>query len=171
VAVFLGFKLYCANVGDSRAVLCKGPNSVRLTVDHTPSLDEEKKRIEELGGKVTELPNGSARLNGKSAVSRCLGDNHDAYIAPYLSRVPHVSVTDFEKEGDDCEGQLGLILACDGLWDVVAEDEAAKIVHEEIIEGQGPGEAAKRLVNAAYERGSTDNISVVVVDIASFFYG
>ena len=70
--------LHVANVGDSRAVLCRGPDGVaeRLSADHKPGTPDEKARIEALGGWVTGgAPDaGPARLGGRLAVSRAFGD-------------------------------------------------------------------------------------------------
>eukprot|EP00898_Chlorokybus_atmophyticus_P004723 jgi/Chlat1/5251/Chrsp33S08963 len=52
-----------------------------------------------------------------------------------------------------------LLLATDGLWDVISNQEAVNLVRDI----QSPEEAAKRLVDEAYRRGSADNITCVVV--------
>ena len=52
-----------------------------------------------------------------------------------------------------------LILACDGLWDVVSDREAAIVA----LNTDDAGLAAKRLRDLAFARGSDDNISVLVV--------
>lgn len=49
-----GQKLIVANVGDSRAVICKNSVAVQLSVDHEPS--KEKRMIESRGGFVSNLP-------------------------------------------------------------------------------------------------------------------
>eukprot|EP01051_Picozoa_sp_SAG22_P004888 SAG22_NODE_275_length_13171_cov_11.640606_8_plen_341_part_00 len=73
-------ELHVANIGDSRAVLCRGPDGVaeRLSVDHKPGTPDEKARIEALGGWVTGGGGGPdagpARLDGRLAVSRAFGD-------------------------------------------------------------------------------------------------
>lgn len=56
-----------------------------------------------------------------------------------------------------------LVIACDGLWDVVADDEAVNIAAHVLQQGRQPEEAAKRLRNVAFGRGSGDNITVLVV--------
>jgi serine/threonine protein phosphatase PrpC len=61
--------LYCANVGDSKAVLCRGGHAVELSYDHKPSRPDEKERIIAAGGTVV-----TGRLFGVLGVSRSFGD-------------------------------------------------------------------------------------------------
>jgi len=44
---------YVAHVGDSRAVMCKGKNAIRLTTDHKPGNPFERQRITDNGGTIT----------------------------------------------------------------------------------------------------------------------
>eukprot|EP00694_Reclinomonas_americana_P008011 EC799618.1.p1 GENE.EC799618.1~~EC799618.1.p1 ORF type:complete len:230 (+),score=76.90 EC799618.1:56-745(+) len=64
-----GDEVFCANLGDSRAVLCEDGSAVALSVDHKPDDSSEKRRIEDLGGFVE-----MGRVNGILAVSRAFGD-------------------------------------------------------------------------------------------------
>jgi serine/threonine protein phosphatase PrpC len=57
-------------VGDSRAVLCRGGLAIPLTLDHTPRLPEEVERVRALNGFIA-----GGRVNGIIAVTRTLGDN------------------------------------------------------------------------------------------------
>ena len=61
--------IFCANAGDSRAVLSRNHKAIPLSFDHKPSNDTEKKRIEAAGGFVEE-----DRVNGSLNLSRSLGD-------------------------------------------------------------------------------------------------
>jgi protein phosphatase 1G len=49
-----GNKIYCANSGDSRAVLCKKGVAIPLSIDHKPDLDSEKNRIYKADGWVSD---------------------------------------------------------------------------------------------------------------------
>lgn len=62
-------KLYVANAGDSRCVLCRSGKAVALSFDHKPDNDNEKKRIEKAGSTITE-----GRVDGNLNLSRALGD-------------------------------------------------------------------------------------------------
>lgn len=47
-AIMRGRQLHVANVGDSRAYLCRGGKAKALTVDHVPSDFKEHERIEKV---------------------------------------------------------------------------------------------------------------------------
>lgn len=71
VALKHGMKLYVANAGDSRAVLCRGDGSAfALSDDHKPLQERELARIMSAGGFVTK----EGRINGNLNLSRSLGD-------------------------------------------------------------------------------------------------
>jgi len=96
----------------------------------------------------------------------CIGDN---YLKPYVIPDPEVTVTDRTDE-DEC-----LILASDGLWDVVPNETACGVARM-CLRGAGAGDdsdaahnacsdAALLLTKLALARQSSDNVSVVVVDL------
>ena len=60
VVIIEGDKIYCANAGDSRAVLCKNGVAYPLSMDHKPELESEKNRIYKAEGWVTD-----GRVKGK----------------------------------------------------------------------------------------------------------
>ncbi|KAF3777114.1 putative protein phosphatase 2C 59 [Nymphaea thermarum] len=141
-AVLVGDRLLVANVGDSRVVICRDGNAIAVSRDHKPDQTDERQRIEDAGG--------TWRVGGVLAVSRAFGDRQ---LKQYV-------VADPEIKEEVIDGSLEfLILASDGLWDVVTNEEAVSMVKS--IED--PEEAAKRLMQEAYQRGSADNITCVVV--------
>ena len=62
-------KFYTANIGDSRAVLCRSSKSIPLSTDHKPDLPSEHNRIEKAGGYIEKN-----RINGSLNLSRAFGD-------------------------------------------------------------------------------------------------
>ena len=137
--------LYTANVGDARAVLCRGGRALRLSYDHKGSDPQEHRRISEKGGFL--LKN---RVTGVLAVTRSLGDfSMKEFIigAPYTTALELQSADEF------------LIVACDGLWDVL-DDQAAV----DLVRGVAdPAAAAQTLMSHALGNFCTDNITVMVV--------
>lgn len=143
-----GKVLHTANCGDARIVLCRNGQAQRLTVDHKGTDPDEVKRIQDAGGLVV-----LNRVSGILAVTRSLGDlkMKDYVIGdPYCERL-ELLPTDTH-----------LVVACDGLWDVVSDQEVCDAL-------LAPGEdktaqaLANRLLLKALKAGSTDNISIVVV--------
>eukprot|EP00850_Spirogloea_muscicola_P016967 SM000141S00911 [mRNA] locus=s141:212239:214880:- [translate_table: standard] len=147
-AVLVGKKLLVANVGDSRAVMCRGGKAAPLSSDHKPNRDDERQRIEEAGGVVMWA--GTWRVGGVLAVSRAFGDR---LLKRYVVAEPEIQEEMLTPEDEF------LVLASDGLWDVVSNQDAVSMI-QSIPDAQ---EAAKCLTDEAFRRGSADNITCVVV--------
>lgn len=81
-----GQKLVVANVGDSRAVICKSGKAIQLSVDHEPS--KEKPDIESRGGFVSNIPGDVPRVDGLLAVARAFGDKS---LKEHLTSEPDVA--------------------------------------------------------------------------------
>jgi len=143
--------LFVANAGDSRAVLCRDGKGLRLTLDHKTSNQEESKRITDLGGFIIK-----ERVNGQIMITRSLGDH---LMKEYIIGTPYVH---FEKL---TEKDTVLILACDGLWDVVSDQGAADLVLDSANCSLSSTELSKRLLVKALDEGSTDNLTVMVVKL------
>ncbi|XP_010925402.1 protein phosphatase 2C 50 [Elaeis guineensis] len=172
VAVICSSHIVIANCGDSRAVLCRGKEPMALSVDHKPSRDDEYARIEASGGKVIQW-NGY-RVFGVLAMSRSIGDR---YLKPWIIPEPEVTIVPRVRE-DEC-----LILASDGLWDVMSNEEVCDAARRRILlwhkknagaasstqrgEGADPAaqSAAEYLAKLALQKGSKDNITIIVVDL------
>lgn len=147
-AVVVGDRVLVANVGDSRAVLARGGKALPMSIDHKPNSREERSRIEDAGGVVVWA--GTWRVGGVLAVSRAFGDRP---LKRYVIPTPDVRDEQLTRD-DDC-----LILASDGLWDVVSNQDAVALV----AAVPDAARAAHRLVEEAFQRGSSDNISCVVL--------
>ena len=177
VSIRTSRKLYVANIGDSRAVLvgelspslgglpapvplgsgrgseaCKHLYAYRLTYDHRAEDLREQSRVEAAGGFITR-----GRVLGILAVSRSFGDHG---MKDFLIADPHLSEVDLLKVGR----APMLIMACDGVWDVFSDQEAAEMLVLKYVEnGNKPFDASGMLVQAAIDRGSADNITAIVV--------
>lgn len=145
-----------ANAGDTRVIIGIKNGVEVLTVDHKPDLPWETERIEELGGKVMRI--GVPRVQGILAVSRALGD---LSLKPYVTAEPRIVEGYLGKENDYA------VLACDGTWDVLAPAD----VIDEVRRQGDPQEGADRVVENALNHGSTDNITVIVVDLKKYTGG
>ncbi|XP_069134647.1 uncharacterized protein [Argopecten irradians] len=146
-------KLHVAWLGDSQAMLVRNGEAVVLMDPHKPERQDERNRIEAAGGCVLFM--GTWRVNGNLAVSRAIGDAaHKKFITSDAdtSSVPLHGTEDY------------IVLACDGLWDMVSPQAVPKLVYDYLIESKGDKTGvAHKLVTWAKEQGSTDNITVIVV--------
>lgn len=143
--------LWIINVGDSRAILCnKDGKSVQLSIDHKPNLPEEKKRIESLGGKIT-FDGVDWRVKTLS-LSRAFGDLD---CCPYVTHLPHIIKHKISSK------DKFLIIACDGLWDALTNQQVVEYIRDLQFSGFN-GNFAKKLADYALEKGSYDNITVII---------
>ncbi|XP_074319628.1 putative protein phosphatase 2C 75 isoform X2 [Silene latifolia] len=177
VAVVTPDKIIVANCGDSRAVLCRRrARDFPLSADHKPDRPDELARIEAAGGRVMYLD--GARVQGVLAMSRAIGDK---FLKPIVISEPEITITRRDPE-DEC-----IILASDGFWDVIPNHIACKVALQGLQEANiaidnlldaactGLDEecptlsarVAALLTCLALGKDSTDNISVIVVDLKS----
>ncbi|KAL9272040.1 putative protein phosphatase 2C 58 [Drosera capensis] len=143
-----GQKLIVANVGDSRAVIYKNGVTEQLSIDHEPS--KERKDIESRGGFVSKFPGDVSRVDGQLAVARAFGDKS---LKIHLSSEPDIFVKSIDEDANF------LILASDGLWKVMTNEQAVELVRPI----KDPQSAAKHLTEEAVSRKSRDDISCIVV--------
>uniref|UniRef100_A0A672HKE8 Protein phosphatase 1E n=2 Tax=Salarias fasciatus TaxID=181472 RepID=A0A672HKE8_SALFA len=154
VVCFLrGRTLHVAWLGDSQVILVRKGQVVELMKPHKPDREDEKQRIEALGGCVIWF--GTWRVNGSLSVSRAIGDSE---YKPYICGDADHNI--FPLDGSEDY----LILACDGFWDTVSPDEAVRVVSDHLQENAGDTSmVAHKLVASARDAGSSDNITVIVV--------
>lgn len=159
VVFLIGYDMYIAYVGDSRAVVSICGNAVRMGEDHRPSREDEGLRIDKAGGIILHV-GGTDRVNGVLAVSRAIGDQG---LKEFVVAEPEI----FQRKlvGDE---DL-FVVASDGLWDFVSDQESVDMARKIVTQVDGRTEkAAAELVNLACDRGSIDDISVVVVDMKEY---
>lgn len=165
--------IYTAHLGDARAVICRGGLAVRLTSmsDHKATDPTEAKRVIEAGGTIF-----NERVNGMLAISRAFGDHQlkaPALPNDVVSNVPDITSTELTDQ------DMFVIVACDGLWDVVEDQESVNLVLEGIRElmallpntGQDnlthrrsmAEVLARMLVEEALARGTSDNVTCLMI--------
>lgn len=210
-----GRMLYVACLGDARAVLLDGKTTIAMSEDHKPQNMKESKRIQRCGGFVqfgrvcgvlavsralgdfefksaSSNRSGSSRGGGPNASFNrsfgygggpqrlAMGENPSAsqqeLMVSNVADVRQLALTDDTKF---------LILACDGLWDVVSNEEATQFVKDFlsytpevndvlVLSGRRPrptpaviqrvlSNCSQKLAEFAVDRGSTDNVSVVLL--------
>jgi protein phosphatase 1G len=149
----VGNHLVTANCGDSRAVVGRSDSQpVPLSFDHKPADDTERNRIVEAGGFLTEAQ-GHFRINGNLNLSRSLGDmkykqNPEKSPAEQmLTANPDITVHEMDQEDEF------MIVACDGVWDVLSNEEAVRFVRERLVQGQTPASVCEQV----FDRCIADN--------------
>lgn len=152
--------LFVSNAGDCRAVLCKAGAAEALTSDHRPCREDEKQRIEAEGGYV-DIIHGVWRIQGSLAVSRGIGDRQ---YKKWVTPEPETNILKIEAEHEF------LILASDGLWDKVSNQEAVDIARPLCMGTDRPEPmlACRKLVDLSASRGSCDDISVMLIQLGRY---
>jgi len=148
-----------ANCGDCRAILSTAGQTIALTRDHKPSDESEQQRIVNQGGTVI-----GGRLQGQLAVSRAFG-NYEYKEAQILSSEPeihHISLT------PDVEY---LVVGSDGLYEHFTNEEIISFIKNGLNRSNNPNleMIVKELVEEAIDRGSGDNITILVVKFEKAF--
>ncbi|CAE8671275.1 unnamed protein product, partial [Polarella glacialis] len=156
VALIRGSRIYAANLGDCRAVLCCNGEFISMTVDHRPEGNEaERERLEQLGVEVSN----DGYLHGRIGVSRAFGDW--AWDAEEKCRgilcQPDVTEAEVTEETEF------LLLACDGIFEKMTSKEAGQIVRRRLRSSPDAKSAAETLIKHASKRNGSDNLSAVVV--------
>lgn len=145
--------MYVANVGDTRAVLSKQGQAERLSQDHKATDANEVNRIRTGGGIVMEN-----RVGGSLAVTRAFGDHslkRDGVTAkPFINK--H-AIRPFDKH---------LVIASDGVWDTVEDQEAVAMCRDEM----STKDIAQKIVKVALDKGSKDNISCMVLRLGGSLF-
>jgi serine/threonine protein phosphatase PrpC len=180
--LLFGRRLFAANVGDSRVVLCRsGGQCVELTSDHKPSRPDEAARVRAAGGFILHK-----RVMGELAITRAFGDKsfkmgikamleEDAeelaqeeakdLTAPLVSAEPEIASMVLSHNDEF------LLLACDGLFDVFRSQDAIALARQELIAHRGePAEVARILSDQAIRvRRSRDNVSILIIILRPFW--
>mmetsp|Transcript_16152 Transcript_16152/g.34940 ORF Transcript_16152/g.34940 Transcript_16152/m.34940 type:complete len:656 (+) Transcript_16152:203-2170(+) len=168
VACVVGGWIWCANLGDSRAVLSRDGRAVELSLDHKPDRQDEAQRIESAGGFVS-----FRRVLGRLAVSRAFGDEEykvhpdraggEQSGKPLVIAEPEIRLERVHPESDEF-----LLMACDGLFDVFSSQEAVDFIYGRLAamppNEQDPIRAVQDIVHEAiHTRRSRDNVTALLV--------
>ena len=143
-----GKSLICANVGDSRAYLINKKEIKIITKDHKCCDANEVKRIRDTGGIVF-----GERVFGTLMLTRSFGDKE-------MKKYGVLSTPDIFYHNID-EDDLFVIIASDGVWDVIEEDEIFKLSQDKI----SSNDFSNKIIQLAKERDTHDNISCIVVKL------
>ena len=188
IALIQQNKLIIANVGDSRLVLFKKSALFFSTEDHKPGSPSEKSRIEKAGGTIYQTPslfplhqNGKEIetpwrvLPGRLSVSRTFGDveaknENLGGMKNVVVALPDITEIELDDEFNF------LVLGCDGIFDVLSNEEILECVKIVIKEkdikdltnvnlSELCGYIADMIIKSSLAKDSYDNVSCIVIAI------
>jgi len=145
--------IYSGNIGDSRSILIKKKEAIRLSYDHKAIDKNEIDRVKKEGGIILKK-----RFYGTLAITRALGDYTFKIDGSGLSNIPYITRTIVEKDDQY------VIMGSDGIWDVINEEKAYKLIQDN-PQLKDPGVISKFFVEKSVELGSKDNISCIVIKL------
>jgi len=170
-------EILIANAGDSRAVLCRDGNAVALSEDHKPNDPRETERILKAGGTVEESQGGARthyRVNGNLNLSRAIGDleyKKNSELPPSEQMI--TSTPDILRMDRSYEDEF-IVLGCDGVWDVLSNDDCVQFVKTRMAEGKSLSDICEEIADEclspdpkATQGIGADNITCIIVDLRS----
>ena len=165
--LLIGNMLYCINLGDCRAVICRNGKAINMSVDQKATLESEVTRILNLGGTVCD-----ERVFGRLMITRAFGDfelklrqdmEMNFHVVNFVSNEPDIRYLKINFETDRF-----LVIASDGVFEQYSSQEVCNFVNNELarmpVEAQDARLIAKRLCNHAIRvRQIKDNVTCIVV--------
>lgn len=164
-------QVICANAGDSRAVLCRNGTALPLSSDHKPSLAAEIARIEKAGGCVQ-----NNRVNGTLALSRAIGDfefkenTELPWDQQMITALPDITINEIGS------GDSFIVLACDGVWDVLSNQQCCDAIKDGLQQTQGDvGLVCEMVLDRCLAKEAPgigcDNMTIIIVVLKPAFFG
>ena len=148
-------KIFVANAGDSRAVLCRNGKTIELSKDHKPQLPGEFARIKEAGGKVV-----MGRVNGGLNLTRSFGDfeykgnKKLTWDKQMITACP--DITQFERSVDD----QFILMGCDGIWEKFETDSTGMI--KAVLKSKKSGEKDESIIENLLDSLVAEDTSSVI---------
>jgi len=159
-------KIYFANAGDSRSVLCKNGKGYQTSFDHKPDLSYEKNRVYKAKGWVSE-----GRINGNLNLSRALGDLEYKQFKEgnekqqMITAYPDINVENLDENCDF------IIIGCDGIWDCLTPQQACDYVINNIKKNNKISKTIENMMDSILAKDKMnelgigcDNMSCIVIE-------
>ena len=131
MVLIIGNHIFCANIGDSRAVLSRNGVAINLSLDHKASRPDEVERIKANDGSIQY-----DRVGGRLAITRAFGDfefksiiDGDGQLVRknFITPEPEIRRHDLDLDVDEF-----IIIASDGLFDMFTSQEAIDFIREKM---------------------------------------
>ena len=153
-------QIWIANAGDSRAILTKNGLEKGLTEDSTLEVQRYREQVTKKGGFILH-----DRVRGRSETARAVGDPQILGVTA-RPKLTILRKEELQKLMQEKGGKIRILVACDGLWDVASSAQVGQTVTK--IGDHPLNEIAQYLTEKAYACGSTDNVSVLIIDLEKF---
>ncbi|KAI0566604.1 Protein phosphatase 2C [Gracilaria domingensis] len=151
VVALVGDIMTIAYVGDSRVIAFGKTEVKRLSEDHRESNPAEQLRCVREGGFFLK-----GRINGVLSLTRSIGDAEQRTIVLAEPEINEIQLNGFEA----------VIIASDGIWDVLQDEEVAEIARKYCEKGETV--AVQRILDAAQGRGARDDVSAMIVNLKKY---
>ncbi|CAD8126948.1 unnamed protein product [Paramecium sonneborni] len=166
VALIVGKKVYLANAGDSRAMLCRNNTPYDLSKDHKPDIEKEKRRIELAGGFVS-----NGRTNGNLSLSRALGDLEYKKDEKFRQDEQIIIAVPDVKEEEIQGNDKFLLMGCDGVFEIWEHEQIINYVNsqlkykvtQEIIQQAAEGLLDQVIAKDTQNGTGCDNMTCIIV--------
>ena len=169
-------KLFISNIGDSRAIIIKKKNDEyfphQLSRDHKPTEEDEAKRIIENGGEIQQIEDengnwtGPLRIwqKGENGPGLAMTRSFCDVIASTLGVICEPEVFEYKLREED----KVVIVASDGLFEYVTNEEVAKMVGKMIENNDSEDKIVEELYKESNERwknkeSGIDDITIICV--------
>lgn len=173
--LIVGNKVFCANVGDSRAVLARETdghlNGFALNRDHKANEPDEEARILRNGGRIQAFTDNYGRPMGPLrvwhlnenipglAMSRSFGDGAAAQVGVIADpEILEMNLTEQDKF---------IVIASDGVWEFLSNEEVVNIIKPHYYKNSAE-KAAEALIREALkkwkqEENVVDDITCIII--------
>jgi serine/threonine protein phosphatase PrpC len=172
IVLMIADRMFCANIGDARAVLSRDGQAIALSRDHKVNREDEQARIKNDGGYIV-----FGRVLGRLAITRAFGDfeckdlevqNKDTgekEIKNFIISEPEIREIKIEPSKDQF-----IVLASDGLFDRYSSQEAVDSITEKLGKFQAyeknPQKVSYELLKETFSKGiGSDNVTILIATL------
>jgi serine/threonine protein phosphatase PrpC len=149
-------KVHFANAGDSMSMIINKDGSFEMmSMEHKAADDDERQRIQLLGGYVFRCEGNVYRVNGNLNLSRSIGDH---YMKKFIISDPYIKSTKTKKI-------KYIVVASDGIWDVYNAKSLTADILECFASFSNKQAALEELLRRTYTKGSMDNVTLMISEI------
>ena len=156
---------YFVNSGDSRSLLLKRGESIKMSIDHKPELPNEFSRIKKAGLTINE-----GRVNGMLNLSRSIGDFQFKLRKDLKQEEQGVTCNPDILYGKKCDGDDFVVIGCDGVWECISNEGISDFIYDKFRNdrnvdlGKIIGEVFDRgIAKSGYEENGCDNMTCMII--------